>query len=55
MKQKAGSIWERGGCVGTSGMKHPLPGKFLFHARHDFKTVLRASGFLSSPPIKIKN
>jgi hypothetical protein len=54
MRQKAGSIQERGGRVETSGMNHPLRGEFLFHARHDFKTVSRSSDFLLSPPFKTK-
>jgi hypothetical protein len=37
MRQKAGSIWERGGCVETSGTNHPLPGRILFHARRQFQ------------------
>jgi type II secretory pathway component PulJ len=37
MRQKAGSIWERGGCVKTSGTNHPLPGEILFHAHRQFQ------------------
>jgi hypothetical protein len=30
MKQKAGSIWECGGRIETSGMNHPLGGELCF-------------------------
>ena len=37
MKQKAGSIWERGGCVRKNVMNHPLSGKNSFRVRRQFQ------------------
>jgi len=37
MRQKAGSIWERGGRVETSGTNHPLPGGVLLHRPRRFQ------------------
>jgi hypothetical protein len=54
MRQKTGSIQERGGWVETSGMNHPLRGEFAFHVRRDFKMVSRLSDLLLSQPFKIK-
>jgi prepilin-type N-terminal cleavage/methylation domain-containing protein/prepilin-type processing-associated H-X9-DG protein len=37
MRQKAGSIWERGGWVETSGTIRPLPGGILLHRSGRFQ------------------
>jgi len=37
MKRKAGLIWERSGCVRTSGMNHPQPGGILLQSRRRFQ------------------
>ena len=37
MRQKAGSIWERGGRVETSGINHPLRGGVLLHRPRRFQ------------------
>jgi hypothetical protein len=46
MKQKAGSIWERGGGVRTKRDESSAAGRNLFHARRQFQIGFTLIEFL---------